>query len=25
VTARFERYWIGSRQGLCIKSAAFSA
>jgi hypothetical protein len=25
IWARFERYWIGSRQGLCIKSAAFSA
>jgi hypothetical protein len=25
IRARFERYWIGSRQGLCIKSAAFSA
>jgi hypothetical protein len=25
IRARFERYWIRSRQGLCIKSAAFSA
>jgi hypothetical protein len=25
IQARFERYWIGSRQGLCIKFAVFLA
>jgi hypothetical protein len=25
IRARFKRCWIGSRQGLCIKSEAFSA